>query len=106
MPKGVLAQCAGDSPRHSSILGTLPLTEAPVPADLPRRIQLTGSRSRVHGHGLADDEAIADELADGLAGVGAGDFGDFTGVEPDLALAAADDRGSEPSLGAEVDPVD
>jgi hypothetical protein len=45
----------------------------------------------VHGDGLADDEAIFDELADGLARVGASDFSLLTWVEPDLALAAADD---------------
>lgn len=58
----------------------------------------------MHGDGLADDEAIADELADGLAGVGVGDFADLVGVEPDLALAAADDRGREALLRAEIDP--
>jgi hypothetical protein len=45
----------------------------------------------VGGDWLADDEAILDELADGLAGVGVGDFALLAGVEPDLALAAADD---------------
>ena len=59
----------------------------------------------MHGHGLADDEAIADELADGLAGVGVGDLVHLIGVEPDLALAAADHGGGEALLGAKVDPV-
>jgi len=45
----------------------------------------------VHGDGLADDEAICDELADGLAGVGTGDFADLVGIEPDLTLSAAND---------------
>lgn len=45
----------------------------------------------MHGDGLADDEAILDELADGLAGVGVRDFALLAWVEPDLALAAADD---------------
>lgn len=45
----------------------------------------------MHGDGLADDEAILDELADGLAGVGVCDFALLAWVEPDLALAAADD---------------
>ena len=45
----------------------------------------------MHCDGLADDEAIVDELSDGLTGVCVGDFGDFVGVEPDLVLAAADD---------------
>ena len=60
----------------------------------------------MHGHGLADDEAIADELADGLAGVGVGDLVHLIGVEPDLALAAADHGGGEALLGGKVDPVD
>jgi hypothetical protein len=59
----------------------------------------------VHRHGLADDEAICDELADGLAGVGVGDLADLIGIEPDLALSAADDGGRQALLGGEVDPV-
>lgn len=60
----------------------------------------------MHGHGLADDEAIADELADGLAGVGVGDLVHLIGVEPNLALAAAHHGGGEALLGAKVDPVE
>jgi len=58
----------------------------------------------VHGNRLADDEAIADELADGLAGIGVRDLVDFVGVKPDLALATADDGSGEALLGTEVDP--
>jgi hypothetical protein len=46
----------------------------------------------VLGDGLSDDEAIGDELSDGLARVGVGDLALLVGVEPDLALATADDR--------------
>lgn len=60
----------------------------------------------MHGNGLADDEAIADELTDGLAGVGVGDLIHLIGVEPNLALAAAHHGGGEALLGAKVDPVD
>ena len=60
----------------------------------------------MHGDGLADDEAIADELADGLAGVGVGDLANLVGIEPDLVLAAADDRRGQALLSAEVDPAD
>jgi len=56
-----------------------------------RSSELTSAGSRVHGDGLLDDEAICDELSDGLAGVGVGDFAGLIGVEPDLALSAADD---------------
>ena len=38
-----------------------------MPADAAGEVQLPGARSRVHGDGLLDDEAIRDELADGLA---------------------------------------
>jgi hypothetical protein len=69
------------------------------------RGQISSSCSRVHGDGLADDEAIADKFADGLAGIGVGDFVHFIGVEPDLALAAADDRSGEALLRPEIDPV-
>ena len=60
----------------------------------------------MHGDGLADNEAIADELADGLTGVGVGDLVHLVGIEPDLVLAAADDRRGQALLSAEVDPVD
>jgi hypothetical protein len=60
----------------------------------------------VHGDWLADDEAILDELADSLAGVGVGDFVDFIGVEPNLALSAANDIGRKALLCAEVDPIE
>lgn len=55
--------------------------------------------------GLLDDEAIGDELADGLAGVGVGDLVDLVRIEPDLALAAVGDAGSQALLGTEVDPT-
>ena len=70
----------------------------------PRGRQLPRPSARVHGDLFADDEAIGNELADGLAGVGVGDFADFVGVQPDLALAAAHDGGGETLLGAKVDP--
>lgn len=59
----------------------------------------------MHGDGLADDEAILDELADGLAGVGVGDFAGLVGVKPDLALSAADHGGRKALLRAEIDPT-
>jgi hypothetical protein len=59
----------------------------------------------VHGDGLSDDEAICNELSDGLAGVGVGDLAGLIRIEPDLALSAADDRRREALLGGEVDPI-
>jgi len=89
---------------HTGILGTLALTQTAVTTDAAGRGELTGAGTRVHGDGLADDEAIANELADGLAGVGVGDLVHLIGVEPNLALAAADHGGGEALLGAKVDP--
>ena len=81
----------GLSPRHPSILGTLPLSKSSVSPNPPCSVQFSGSRPRVHGDGFADNKAITDEFSDGLAGVGIGDLVDFIGVQPDLALAASDD---------------
>ena len=92
-------------PGHTSLLGTLALTQTTVSADAAGGGELTGTGAGVHGDGLADDEAIADELADGLAGVGVGDLIHLIGVEPNLALAAAHHGGGEALLGAKVDPV-
>lgn len=91
-------------PGHTGVLGTLALTQTAVTTDPAGLTKLAGAGTRVHGDGLADDEAIADELADGLAGVGVGDLVHLIGVEPDLALAAADHGGGEALLGAKVDP--
>ena len=92
-------------PGHTSVLGTLALTETTVTAVAAGLVELTGAGAGVHGNGLADDEAIADELADGLARVGVGDLVHLIGVEPNLALAAADHGGGEALLGGKVDPV-
>jgi hypothetical protein len=83
-------QYHGCIPWHTSIRSTLPLTETSVSANSSGSSQGTGTGTRVHSDGLADDEAILDELADGLAGVGVGNLADLVGVKPDLALAAAD----------------
>ena len=93
-------------PGHTGLLGTLTLTQTAVSADSAGGVELTGTDAGVHGDGLADDEAIADELTDGLAGVGVGDLIHLIGVEPNLALAAAHHGGGEALLGAKVDPVD
>ena len=54
---------------------------------------------------LANDETIGHELSDCLTGVGVGDFVHFVRIEPDLALAAANDGSGEALLGAEIDPT-
>ena len=92
--------------RHSSVRRTLPLTVATVPPDSPRGRQLTRTAPRVHGDRLLDDEAIGNQLADGLARVGVGDLVDFVRVQPDLALAAASDGRRQALLRAEGDPAE
>lgn len=59
----------------------------------------------MHGDLFADDETIGHKLADCLARVGVGYLVHFIGIEPDLALAAANDGGCKALLGAEIDPV-
>jgi hypothetical protein len=93
-------------PWHTSISRTLSLTKTTVSTNSASSCELTGAGSGVHGDGLADDEAICDELSDGLAGVGVGDFAGLIGVEPDLALSAADDGRRQALLGCEVDPIE
>jgi hypothetical protein len=101
----VQVDCIGVNIRwHPSISGTLPLTETPVPSNSSRLGQLAGPGARVHSDWLADDKAIGDEFADGLAGVGVGDFVDLVRVEPDLALATVGHRRRQALLCAEVHP--
>lgn len=91
-------------PWHTSICGTLPLTETLVSSESLRGDHISRTGPRVHCDWLADDEAISDELADGLAGVGVGDLGDLIGVKPDLALSASHNGGRKALLGTKVNP--
>lgn len=94
-----------DIRRHTGVGGTLALTEASVTSVPAGEVKLTSTGSGVHGDGLADDEAIGDELSHSLAGVGVADLADFVGIEPDLVLAAADDRRGQALLGEKVGPI-
>lgn len=76
---------------HTSVGSTLALTVATVSALPSGKVELAGTGSGMLGHGLSDDETIGDELSDRLARVGVGDLAGLIGVEPDLALTAADD---------------
>jgi hypothetical protein len=96
---------SGCVPGHTGVLGTLPLTETPVATDAAGSGQGSGAGARVHRDGLADDEAIVNQLADGLAGIGVGDLVDLVGVEPDLALSATDNGRRKALLRAEIDPT-
>lgn len=101
-----LATHPEDLLRHTGIGSTLPLSETTVATNSSGEVQLTRTGTRVHGDGLSDDEAIGNELADRLAGVGVGDLVDLVGVEPNLALTAAEDIGREALLGDQVDHLD
>lgn len=92
-------------PGHSGVLCTLSLTETPMSADSAGLCEFTSSRTRVHRDGLVDDQAIADEFSDGLAGVRGGDFVDLIGIKPDLAFTAADNGSGQALLSAKVDPI-
>ena len=98
-------------PWHTSVLGTLPLTETTVATNSSSGGQLPGAgldvlARRVDGRlGAVGEQRVDDRLAVGLTGVGVGDFAGLVGVEPDLALSATDHGGREALLSAEVDPV-
>jgi len=52
---------------HTSICGTLPLTETTMSTDTSSSLEFAGAGSRVHGYWLSDDKAISNEFANGLA---------------------------------------
>lgn len=89
---------------HTGVGSTLPLTVTTVATDSAGEVELTGTRTGVHRDGLSDNEAIGDQLSDRLARVGVGDLALLIGVQPDLALAAADDRRGEALLSSQIDP--
>jgi hypothetical protein len=41
-----------------------------------------------------------------LTRVGVGDFSDFIGIEPDLALTTLEDGSGQTFLNAQIDPID
>jgi hypothetical protein len=98
--EGYCQECGHNVRRHSRLSGTFPLAKATVATDPAGEVELTRTRARVHGDRLADDEAIGDELADGLARVGVADLADLVGVEPNLALAAVEHRRREALLSS------
>ena len=59
----------------------------------------------MHSNRLADDESIANQFADCLAGIRVADLADFIGIEPDFTLATANHRGGKALLSPEINPV-
>ena len=99
--------CTGkriDKPGHASVGGTFPLTGAAVATDPAGQVQLPGADPRVHRRRLLDDEAIGNQLPDRLSRIGVANLGDFVGVEPDLVLAAAEDRRGQALLRRQIRP--
>jgi hypothetical protein len=87
---------------HTRLGRTFPLSSTGVAALALGGEQIAGAGARVDRRRLDDHTAVLDEFLDARARVGAGDFGCLGGVEPDLALADAGDRGGEALLGAKV----
>lgn len=88
---------------HPRLGGTPPFSHSSVPSLALGLELLADAETRLRDLGHANNEAIADELADVLARVGRRDIRDFVGVKPDLAFPTAKDGRSEPLLGPEVD---
>ena len=92
-------------PWHPGICCTFPFTKTTMSTNSPSSGQFPCTGARVDSDGFADDESIGNEFADGLARVCVGDFINFIGIEPDLALATSNDGGRKTFLGTEVDPI-
>jgi hypothetical protein len=56
------------------------------------------ARSRMHNRRLADDQTIPMQLGNVTARIGQGNFIDFVGIEPNLALTAFQDGGRQAFL--------
>lgn len=52
---------------HACVFGTLPLSETCMTTGTLCVREDAGAAARVHGHGLLDDQAVPDKLADSLA---------------------------------------
>ena len=92
-------------PRHTSVLGTLTLTQATVSSNSAGSGEFTGTGTGVHSDGLSDNKAILDEFFDGLTRVGIRDLIHLIRVEPDLAFTATNDGRRKALLGAKIDPI-
>lgn len=104
-PENTLAPHPHNLGWHTGLVGTLSLTGARVATGTLGSVQLACACSRVADGRLADNLAILDKLADVGAGVCVGNVVLLGGVEPDLALADAEDGRSKALLGAKVDHV-
>lgn len=80
-----------DLRRHTGVGSTLSLSVATMTAFPSGKVQLASPRPRVHRDRLSDNEAIGNELSNCLARVGVGDFILLIGIQPNFALAAAND---------------
>lgn len=88
---------------HTSIGGTLTLTETGVTTSTLGELKSTSAGTGVHRDGLLDNQTVGNELADSLTRVGVGDLVHLIGVHPDLPLTAVHDGRSEALLSAKID---
>lgn len=90
---------------HASFTGTATLTSALVTTLALSLSHQANTGAAVDFDGLLEDQAVLDELADSLAGVGVGDFGGLVGVHPNLALTGLQDASGEATLQKQARPV-
>ena len=65
-------------------------------------VSFPDTETGVHDGGFFHDEAVGVEFSNILSGVGVANIGGFIGIEPDFALAAAENFGGKGLLGTEV----
>ena len=92
-----------DLHRETRVGGTLALTVTSVTAKTLGSVHVANALVRVRGHGLADDLAILDQLADIGTRVGIRNVGLLRGVKPHPALAHTHDRSSQTPLNTKID---
>jgi len=83
---------------HTSLMSTLPGTNAHVTALLLSLMHLAHTSTRVHLNGTTDDETIIHELTDVSTAVSKRDLSDLSGIHPHTLLTAAKNRGRKTLL--------
>ena len=68
-----------------------------------RFISQGNTGTRVHNSGLLHDETISLEALNVATAIGQGNFVDFVGVQPNLALSALEDGSGEALLQTKID---
>jgi len=84
--------------RHTSLMSTLPGTNAHMTTLHLSLMHLTNTSTRVHLDRTTEDETIVHELADVSAAVGKRDLSDLSGIHPHTLSAAAKNGGCKTLL--------